>query len=145
MPLVQYFSYVGAILLAVMLAVGHYLPPRPAGSESIRYDIRVKADHGGQKTAGPTTFADFSGTLQQRPASTDAVSPTVRDAMAKAPEASHQTVRVVRNTSRIARTTSSRPASLRTAAAPPPHPVQSPRRMAAVPVAIDTEMGAGWR
>ena len=79
MPLVQYFTGVGAVLLALLIVVGSYLPHQPEASSAARYDIRVRADRVGPQVAGPTTFADFSGTLQ-----THGSAASLREAMAKA-------------------------------------------------------------
>jgi hypothetical protein len=81
MPLLKYFSCVGAVLLALMVGVGSYLPQQPEGVGPLRYDIRVRADRSGPTVAGPTTFADFSGTLQP---SANASTSSFREAMAKA-------------------------------------------------------------
>lgn len=81
MPLLQYFSCVGAVLLTLIVCIGSYLPQEPEGARSLHYDIRVKADRRGPTIAGPTTFADFSGTLQP---SANASTTPFREAMAKA-------------------------------------------------------------
>lgn len=100
MPLVQYFTGVGAVLLALLIVVGSYLPHQPEASSAVRYDIRVRADRMGPLVAGPTTFADFSGTLE-----THGSAASLREAMAKAspveivpvkPRAAHLNTRRVR-------------------------------------------------
>lgn len=130
MPLVQYFTGVGAILLALLMVAGSYLPHQPETSSAVRYDIRVRADRVGPLVAGPTTFADFSGTLQPQGSAA-----TLREAMAKAspveivpvkpPRAAHLNSKRVRAVAENA----------------PPVRARAP----VTRVSETGELGAGWR
>jgi len=131
MPLVQYFTGVGAVLLALLMVVGSYLPHQTDASNAVRYDIRVRADRVGPLVAGPTTFADFSGTLQ--PQGSAAV---LREAMAKASPVEIVPVKPPR----AAHLNSKRAKAVAENNAPPVRVRAPVTRMS------DTgELGAGWR
>lgn len=129
MPLVQYFTGVGAILLALLMGAGSYLPYQPEASNAVRYDIRVRADRAGPLVAGPTTFADFSGTLQPQGSAA-----TLREAMAKASPVEIVPVKPART----AHLNTRRPKAVAESA--PPVRVRAPvTRMSET-----SELGAGW-
>lgn len=130
MPLVQYFTGVGAVLLALLMVVGSYLPHQTEASNAVRYDIRVRADRVGPLVAGPTTFADFTGTLQPQGSAA-----SLREAMAKASPAEIVAVKPAR-----AAHANNRRAKTVAENAPPIRVRSQGTRMS------DTgELGAGWR